>query len=97
MTATPAAGTDRSRLLLAIGAAAFSVVGVAVVAAAALVVIVLVTARLAGSGGIGAVSAGISTSILTIWMVLSIGAAGFVALRVFRMVRAGDRSPAPPN
>lgn len=97
MRSPAAAGTDQSRLLLAIGAAAFSVIGVGMVMVAAFVLAAMVVARMAGSGGIGSVSPGLSVAIVTILMLIYVAAAGVVALRVFRMVRAGHPPPASPE
>jgi hypothetical protein len=101
MTAPSGTDEDRSRLLLAIAAAAFSVVGVAVVMLAGLVVLGFVVTRVipwlvsGGSGGIGSVSVGLARAIVTVLMLVYVAAAGLVAVRVFRMVRAGDTAPAP--
>ena len=94
MRSPAAAGTDRSRLLLAVGAAAFSIIGVAMVMLAAFVLLALGLPRLTwlatgGSGGIGSISAGLSIGIVTVLMLLFVATAAFVAVRVFRMVRAG--------
>ena len=94
MSPTPAAGSDGARLALAIGAAAFSVIGVAVVSLALVVLLVAIAPRLTwfitgGSGGIGTIRVGLSVTMVTILMLIFIAAAAFVALRVFKMVRAG--------
>jgi hypothetical protein len=87
MTATSGTGAERSRLLLAIGAAAFSVIGVAVVMVAALVFLAMVATR---GGGIGSVSPNLAVAVVTILMLVFTTTAAFVALRVFRMVRDGN-------
>ena len=80
MATASGAGADRSRLLLAVGAAAFSVIGVAIVVLAAFVLLVLGLPRLTwlvtgGSGGIGSISPGLSIAIVTILMLLFVAAA----------------------
>jgi hypothetical protein len=109
MTTASGASPAPSRLLLAVSAAALAVAGVAVVMLAAIVLLVVVVTRViprlswlswlvtGGSSGIGTVRVGFSVSIVTILMLIFVAAAGVVALRVFRMVRAGDTAPVPPE
>jgi len=106
MTTASGASPAPSRLLLAVSAAALAVAGVAVVMLAAIVLLAVVVTRViprlswlvtGGSSGIGTVTVGFPVSIVTILMLIFAAAAGVVALRVFRIVRAGDTAPVAPE